>query len=375
MNRYGLTVIALSILSTGCFNSSNVTTIESLSGRKLELEEPVQHEISKDNVIGSYEHFLNMAEPGALHGDALRRLADLKLEASEEKNISTDQQLILKSHEELNSAILLYQSYIKNYPDSPDNELILYQLSKAYSLSGQIDNALDAMNQLVERFPESRYMDEIQFRLAEIYFSENDYELSARAYKVIVDNHRRSIFYEKALYKFAWTLFKQNNYTSAVDHFLILLKHINLSSNIKDDALSENMPRTEKEMVHDTLRIISIAISYQNGSDTLASYISRHDLSDYEALLFRQLGELYMNKERVLDAANTYLAYTKRNPDNSISPKFHSAAINAYRKGGFPSLVLEAKESFANQYSIGGNFWLSQGQQSRSYLRDRKSGV
>ena len=369
MNKQCLLIIALSALSSGCFNTSNVATIESLSERKLELEAPIKQPISKDNVIGGYENFLNMAKPGALHGDALRRLADLKLEASEEKNISTDKQLILKSHDDLNSAISLYRSYIKNYPNSPGNELILYQLSKAYSLSGQTDDALETMNQLVEQFPESRYMDEVQFRLAEIYFSENDYELAARAYKVIVDNYKKSVFYEKALYKYAWSLFKQNDYTAAVDNFLTLLKHINLASNIKNDSLSENLPRAEKELILDTLRVISISISYQDGHNSLVSYISRHDLSGYEALLFRQLGDLYISKERILDAANTYLAYTKRNPDNAISPKFHTSAINVYSKGGFPSLVLEAKESFASQYSIGGEFWLKQTEETRSYLR------
>ncbi|MCW8855243.1 MAG: tetratricopeptide repeat protein [Gammaproteobacteria bacterium] len=369
MNSRFLIIIALSIINTSCFNAPKVATIESLSDKQLELEEVTPRPISRDNVIGSYEQFLNIAKPGALHGDALRRLADLKLESSEENNISVNDQLILKSQDELNSAISLYKSYIRNYPNSPGNELILYQLSKAYSLSGQTDNALDTMNQLVKRYPSSRYMDEVQFRIAEIYFSSNDYVLSARAYKVIVDNHSKSIFYEKALYKYAWSLFKQNEYTHAVDNFLILLKQINLSKYIETDSLSGNLPRTDKELILDTLRVISIAISYQDGHQSLASYISRHDLKDYEALLFRQLGDLYINKERVLDAANTYLAFTKRNPDNAISPGFHTSAIHAYVKGGFPSLVLKAKESFVNQYAIDGDFWIKQSQQSKSYLR------
>ena len=45
-------------------------------------------------------------------------------------------------------------------------------------------------------------------------------------------------------------------------------------------------------------------------------------------------------------------------PNHPKSPLLQVEVIEAYKLGGFPSLVLEAKKGFVDRYGMDGDFWL-----------------
>jgi outer membrane protein assembly factor BamD (BamD/ComL family) len=67
-----------------------------------------------------------------------------------------------------------------------------------------------------------------------------------------------------------------------------------------------------------------------------------------------------MEQGRVKDAADTYKAYVARDVFSVDAPRFDQYAIDAYAKGGFASLALEAKIAFAQQYRVNGAYWQKQ---------------
>ena len=77
----------------------------------------------------------------------------------------------------------------------------------------------------------------------------------------------------------------------------------------------------------------------------------------YAHLLYENLGNLYMEKERYQDAALAYEAFAKRRPDDRFAPSLQVRTIEAYQKGGFASLVLEGKQAFVERYAFGSPFW------------------
>ncbi|HSY95819.1 MAG TPA: tetratricopeptide repeat protein, partial [Steroidobacteraceae bacterium] len=84
----------------------------------------------------------------------------------------------------------------------------------------------------------------------------------------------------------------------------------------------------------------------------------------YSYLLYARLGDLYMEKERYTDAADSYRAFVSQDRNNEKAPLLEMQAIEAYQKGGFPQLVLQGKKEFVENYSFGTAFW--QGRDAKS---------
>ena len=246
-----------------------------------------------------------------------------------------------------------YEELLKRYPNSKDNERILYQLARAYDLAGEMEKALDVLTRLVKEYPNTKKIEEAQFRRGEILFSKKFYSKAVAAYRVVLNN-RKSEFYERALYKHGWSLFKSNNFDAALKSFYDLLDYY------FEGKSYEEFSRSEKELLDDTFRVISLTHSYSTGAQSIAEFSQTHGQKPYEFLIYNQLAQMYLNQDRNEDAANTYLDYINRYPNSSHSPELYLNVINIYAKGGFPTLLTEAKSEFVSQYGVGKRYWENQ---------------
>jgi TolA-binding protein len=362
--RHSFLFIAILTL-TGCASNDTGPTIEDLETRRYKFVEPELEPVQRKQVIESYQLFMNAADAGQQQSVAMRRLADLQLELGEENNMSGDPGLSKAGRQGLDAAIATYKTYLQTYPKRKDNDLILYQLAKAYAIKGGPDKALNAMNKLVREYPNTRYLEEVQFRRGETLFVLRQYAAAEQAYGTIVKRFPDSIYYEKALYKYGWTSFKQNKYSQALNSYIVLLDKKTEAGKLQKNGLSNDLPRAEKELLEDTLRVVSLSFSYQQGAQSISDYFSKAGQRYYEPLLYRNLGELYLGKDRITDAADVFLAYVASYPETPLAPEFHTAAIDAYKKGNFPSLVLAAKEDFVKRYGVDSRFWQLQSEQDR----------
>src|SRR5262249_25936522 len=119
----------------------------------------------------------------------------------------------------------------------------------------------------------------------------------------------------------------------------------------------EDLKRADRELVEDTLRVMSITFSYGEGSQALDQYVAKEGVRSYSYLLYSRLGDLYVDKQRYQDAATTYLAYVQRDSYSDHAPNLTMQAIEAYRKGGFSQLVLDGKHEYVERYNFGSPFW------------------
>ncbi len=74
-------------------------------------------------------------------------------------------------------------------------------------------------------------------------------------------------------------------------------------------------------------------------------------------MLYSELGDLYVGKQRFTDAADSYRAFVDRYPNHERAPLLQMQAIEAYKKGGFAQLVLDGKKEFVERYRLGSPFW------------------
>lgn len=250
-------------------------------------------------------------------------------------------------------AIALYRKLLKEYPFYPRNDQVLYQMSRAYEELGRIEEAMEVMARLVSGYPESRYIDEVQFRRAENLFSHRQYLDAEDAYTSIVTTGVGSEFYQLALYKLGWTYYKQELYEDALDKFVALLDYkvgIGYDFEQSDDPL-------ERKRIDDTFRVISLSFSYLGGSEATADYFTDNGERDFENIVYENLANYYFEKRRYSDAVSTYDKFIELNPFHRNAPHFALNIIDINTAGGFPSLVIEAKKSFARDYGVASEYW------------------
>ncbi len=123
-----------------------------------------------------------------------------------------------------------------------------------------------------------------------------------------------------------------------------------------DDRL-EGLTRPERELVEDTFRVLSISFSYLDGANSIDESLGDRQNPSYSHVIYRNLGDLYLEKERFVDAAETYEAFVEKDPFHAKAPLLQVEVIEAYKQGGFPSLVLEGKREFVERYGMDGEFW------------------
>jgi TolA-binding protein len=325
-----------------------------------ELEPQANFEVDRQQVIDSLRELVAISAAGGGNGYEMRRLADLELESSLDNRISDDSDLQQLGQQEALQAIGTYQAYLDKYPAREDNDLVLYQLSRAYALDAETAKSMAAMDRIVSDYPASDYLDEVQFRRGEILFVDQDFEAAALAYGDIVDHFPQSIYFEKALYKYGWAKFKQGYFDDALASFMRLLD-INLAhDNIRAIEFNPALPRADQELLEDVIRVVSLSLSYQEEILYIAEYFKANPSRVYEPMLYQGLGELYLDKNRVFDAANLFLGYTREYPYSRHTPFFHQRAIETYQQAGYSDLVLKEKIVFVDRYDVDSEYWSQQ---------------
>lgn len=412
--------LLLPLLLSACAYDGNQGTIAELDSVQLELKD-TDVEDGLDKAMQGYQKFLEETPESQLTPEAIRRLADLKVEkeygivtdetvleggapapelttqaksssdASDAqdkpekipsaagvkdsqkdfeqraaegdkiKSTAAEEQLKLPKGEagadlqnsSAEEAIGLYKKLLEKYPMYERNDQVLYQLSRAYEETGQVDEAMQVMNRLVKQFPNSRYNDEVHFRRGEYYFTRKKYLDAEEAYAEVLKMGLGSVYYERALYKKGWTFYKQELYEEALKEFFALLDY-KVSIGYDFEQTTDDI---ERKRISDTFRVVSLGFSNLGGPETVQEFFGKIGARDYEYYVYRELGEFYFAKRRYNDAAVTYNNFIDSNPFHKISPHFSMRVIDIYMKGRFPRLVIEAKKQFASTYGLEAEYW------------------
>jgi cellulose synthase operon protein C len=342
--------------------NKNPPTIKDLDEQQVDINTDPPRNVDANKTMDSYRRFLDLnAGDAALRAEALRRLGDLNLESSESERI--ERELVTNEGLRATEAIHLYSALLKTYPKYERNDSVLYQLARAYELNAQPDKALASLDQLVANYPSSHYIDEAQFRRGELLFSDKAYPRAQNAYEAVIKIGPSSAFYNQSFYKHGWSLFKQGENERSLDSFAGVLDSVLLSKHTPPELIElESLSRPNRELVEDTFRVMSITFSYMDGPKTIDDFVKRRTPPGqlpraYSYLLYARLGDLYIEKERFTDAADSYRDFVSRDRNNEKAPLLEMQAIEAYQKGGFPQLVLQGKKEFVENYSFGTAYW------------------
>ncbi len=364
-----LLLLIISLSACGS-NEKKELTVEDLTSSPIDYPHADSVTPERLHAIEHYQTYLQKTEFKTYYGEALRRVADLELEESEEHHAKgeggADEAAIAAIKL---SSIEHYNTYLRTYPGHEKNDLILYQLAKAYSLTGEMDKAMQAMDTIVKDYPQSRHIDEVQFRRGEILFVNRDYAQAEKAYGNISTQYQQSPLYEKALYKLGWSQFKQSHYRQTLQTYLSLLDIKVAEKKIDQYGIADSVSNSEKDFIIDSLRVTSLSLSYLDGYRSIQPTFKDRGVKLHLPLIYEQLGKLYSSKERYNDAADTFMAFTRKYPDSVLAPSFHSQALQAYIDGKVNDRVLASKILYVNNYGVTTKFWAQQTPEDQNKIR------
>jgi tetratricopeptide (TPR) repeat protein len=405
-------LLLASTVVAACAGNPDRHTLAELRNVEPDVME-VRVESSLEQAMLGYRKFLEEAPESALTPEAMRRLADLKLEkeygilgdgefvelpapeatavpaaagsespnrpraagiadhseseqdferraAGEDGMTRSDESLAveLPGGEQVPSAgpleaIALYDRILAAYPTYRHNDQVLYQKARAYDELGRTEEAIAVIERLIAEYPDSRRIDEVQFRRAEHFFMRKRYFEAEHSYAAVTQMGVASDYYELALYKLGWAFYKQELHEEALQQYVSLLDY-KVSTGYDFD---QSQDEADERRIADTYRVISLSFSSLGGPEVVEEYFAANGHRSYEYRIYSHLGEFYLEKLRYNDAAAAYQAFVDLHPLHQTSPHFSMRVVEIYEAGGFPILVLESKKVFAASYGLQSEYW------------------
>ena len=282
MRRYLLlSLLALALTSPAAARVKEKDTIKSLENKTGAVRPGKTILDSSELARQGYRDFLDLvSDDPELRAEAMRRLGDLELDASEADQLAANIDSI--NAQGFDNAVDLYQRLLEAYPDYRRNDTVLYQLARAYEIGGRTDEALVVLNDLVNQFPDTPQIDEVQFRRGEMLFLRKDYNDAEMAYQAVVRYGESSRFYEQSLYKLGWSQFKLAWHEDSLAPFFELLDRKIAGVDIGDgEQRFASMKRAERELVEDTFRVLSISFSYMQGAESIDTFLASRAMPTY----------------------------------------------------------------------------------------------
>ncbi len=328
-------------------------TIKTLLTRQVVIDADPGIPADEDKAIAAYRNFLAVTPDAKQRAEALRRLGDLSMASADNANAVTPTPT---GTPEYGPAIEQYRSYLKTYPNDPDNDRVLYQLARAQEQGGKLEEGLATLDLLVAKYPQTRYRDEAEFRRGELLFTLRHYAKAEEAYTSVLHGEADNPFRDRALYMQGWAIFKQGRLEDALPSFFGVLD--TKIADVKDDDLdkSDALTRADKELVDDTLRVTSISLANLNGAESIPPFMTTEPRHAYEFRVYQNLAALYVKQDRPKDAADTYAAFARLHPLDAQAPAMQAQVIAIDQEAGFDQLALAAKKDYVAQYGLDGDF-------------------
>jgi len=420
MNRIRLFILVLPVMLVACSSTGSKDTIAKLRHMQIEIKEE-KIEGGLDKAMLSYRRFLEDTPESSLKPEAIRRLADLKIEkeygtlteGAESAGRATVRALPAPERAAHPKGAWLSDvlpdqalAHIPVHDESEtDFEMRATRRKQAVGMAAADDGRLEGSDdleragareaialytKLLNEYPLYERNDQVLYQMSRAYEELGQIKEAMAVMDRMVREFSKSRYIDEVQFRRAEYFFTRRHYLDAEDAYKSIV-NIGVGSSfyelalyklgwtfykqeLYEDALSpfialldhkvsvgydfeQTEDEQERKRTEDTFRVISLSFSNLGGADSVMQYFSRHGKRSYEDQVYSNLAEFYFDKRRYADASETYKAFVTRNPFHKVAPNFHMRVIEIQAKGGFPSLVLESKKKFATIYGMKAEYW------------------
>ena len=343
---------------------------------RLISNEPI--EVDYDTVIDSYLSYLEVSTDSEMRIRAAHRIADLKFEKENRKmqghtaekpaqvfhGIDDTDRFLAKA------SINDYEKLLKKYPDRQDNDLLYYQLAKAYFVSGRLNQSIVALENLIEKYPESQFFLESLFRLGEMLFEVGDFEMSALNYEKVVNYETdNNPYYMHAQYLAGWSYYRAGQYEKSLLSFTELL-----DETFPTDEVMRSASGVELDILRDSLAVMASTFDIVGDWKDIQDFYQRNGQRYYEYRLYAELSNHYFEKEYYQFSAHTLEEYVNLYPEDDKAVLFFRRLIFGYEKADFPEVARNYKSQFINNYGVDSQYWNDNDEDVKEFIQITLSG-
>ena len=305
-----------------------------------------------DKALENYRKLLELKPDSETKAEAQRRMADLQVQTDDLKGGSSE------SESELRQAIGTYERLLKERPQDPKNDRVLYQLARAQQNLGQSDAAVATLDKLTKQYPDSALGGDGHFRRADLLYRLDRYPEAEAEFATVMAYEDRTPFFEPAQYMKGWSQYRQSKFDAAIATFFdILDRELPDPVPLEVEAALSQVERGKTDLSRDSLRVVSLSFAALGGGSAVSESFAKNGDPRFYPLVYNALGATLLDKQRYTDAAEAYIAFTQRYPKHELAPTFQSRVIEAYASGGFGDLVTREKERYATTYDPAAPYW------------------
>ncbi|MZR62754.1 tetratricopeptide repeat protein [Alcanivorax sp. DP30] len=410
-------LLATSVMLASCASVSEKGTIAELRNVKLDLsDEVIEGGIEK--AMQGYRNFLEETPESAMTPEAIRRLADLKIEreygtfespgvgvtapatgAAVAAMDAPEKSALSTAAEAAASGIAVVgdqesESEFENRTTQTDLPTTVGAVPEDQVANGlenkSAEEAIGLYKQLLEKYPMYERNDQVLYQMTRAYEELGRVDEAIGVMNRIASEYPNSDYIDEIQFRRGEYYFTRKKYLDAENAYLAIVNmgpgsfYYELSlyklgwTFYKQDMLEEGMDQfvalldhkisigydfdspeddIEQKRVDDTFRVISLSFSAMGGPDSVVNYFKKNGERSYEVDIYRNLGEYYLDKRRYADAASSYKTFVELNPYHKVAPHFDMRVIEIYKKGGFPKLVIDANKEFATSYGLKSKYW------------------
>jgi TolA-binding protein len=418
MKRFRLIIWTAPLILVACVSIGDKDTIGTLRNKHVEIkEEKIEGGLEK--AMQSYQRFLEDTPDSPLKPEAIRRLADLKIE--KEYGTLTSESASVEPSEASpgpekatppnvpSEAGTPSESTLAQIPVHDESETEFENRTtgpqpaegppapadRPAEIAGDLERAgtreaIDLYKKLLHDYPQYQRNDQVLYQMSRAYEELGENQDAMAVMDQIARDFPRSQYLDEVQFRRAEYFFSHRHYLDAEDAYTSIVKIGDQSKfyeialyklgwtfykqELYDEALDrfivlldhkvsegydfqQTEDEQERKRTDDTFRVISLSFSNIGGSDSVVSYFSQHGKRSFEDSVYANLGEFYFDKRRYADAAATYNAFVSRNPFHKVAPNFQMRVIEIQTAGGFPTLVLDSKKKFASTYRLKAEYW------------------
>jgi len=218
-------------------------------------------------------------------------------------------------------ALDIYQKIIKEYPDYPRKDEVLFVLGYNLYEMGKKTDGIKFYWDLIKQFPKSKFAPDAYLALGEHFFNNNEVFKAVQAYQKALGYQDQKI-YVFALYKLAWCDFNLGEYDKGIEKLKQVVE------------IAEGEERSKIQLKREALNDLSLFFAYVDAVDEARDYFERAAGKSAVRELVKRLARIYEEQGKNDQAVKTFRMLINEFPNDPDAPSFQSSIIHAFKRVG-----------------------------------------
>jgi len=319
----------------------------------------------REEMIAQLQRLLPKVEQGARKADLLFQLAELWWEKAsyvslqevrqyderaaawlaarekDEKSAGPEPKVSTSASDgDRKEALALYQAVLRDYPEYPRRDELLFVLAYNQYEIGDRAGALRSYQALIDQFPASRFVPDAYVQMGEHWFQHNDLSHARAAFEKAA-SFRLPKIYGFAVYKLAWCDYNAHDYGAAIAKFQEVVEYSERQAEAKD--------RDRIQLKNEALKDLVLSFAQVDAIDGAAAYLS--DKGGQRGVeLTDRLAGTYFESGKFEEAIRVYRLLAAKAPSDARAAAWQQKILLAYDKLNRRDEVAQEMERLVADY-------------------------